>query len=73
MTLTFTGQNGFDSQWGYITFYKFIDESGNIFSWKTSTYQDLEQGKAYQVAFTVKEHSEFKDVKTTDITRCKLL
>lgn len=52
--------------------YKFIDGNGNTLVWKTATFQDIEQGKTYDIKGTVKEHSEYKGDKQTTLTRCKI-
>ncbi len=53
--------------------YKFEDENGNLFVWKTQTHVDgLDKGEAYTVKGTVKEHATYKGEKQTVLTRCKV-
>ena len=52
--------------------YKFADENGNTFTWKTGKMLELEEGKTYTVKGTIKEHSEYKGDKQTVLTRCKI-
>ena len=51
--------------------YKFEDENGNVYIWKTSC-KDLEEGEVYKLSGIVKEHSEYKGEKQTVLTRCKI-
>lgn len=51
--------------------YKFADENGNTIVWRTS-WQNIEEGKTYEIKGKVKEHSEYKGDKQTVLTRCKI-
>lgn len=51
--------------------YKIVDQEGNVFTWKTSTFLD-EENLPQMITGTVKEHSEFRGVKQTALTRCKI-
>lgn len=65
------------------THYTYImeDDQGNVYVWKTTTtlvfgYDDhhldcIRKGDKMTISGTVKEHSEFKGVKQTILTRCK--
>ena len=78
---------GFEGYYGYTYFIFFRDEEGHVFKWSTSNgtyhmyhktngkegYLDYEVGKKYLIKGTVKEHSEYKGIKQTVITRCKVL
>lgn len=50
----------------------FVDKNGNVFNWFTSR-KIGEVGEAVSVMGTVKNHNEFKGVKQTTLTRCKVL
>lgn len=54
-------------KWGH----KFVDGEGNIFMWRTSSY-DLSDllNETFDVKATVKEHTEYKGMKQTVLTRC---
>lgn len=61
------------SQFGdsYINF--FTDDSGNALVWKTSnSLSDFTQGSKVKLVGTVKEHGEYRGVKQTSLTRCKV-
>lgn len=51
--------------------YKIIDKEGNVFTWKTSNFID-EDSIPQTMIGTIKEHSEFRGVKQTVLTRCKI-
>lgn len=57
------------TQWGMVGVYKLVDAEGNVYTWKTSNYVDVE--RKYHVVGTVKEHKEYREVKQTELTRCK--
>ena len=51
--------------------YKITDQDGNVYTWKTSTVID-EDNLPQTMVGTIKEHSEFRGVKQTVLTRCKI-
>lgn len=57
-----------DTQFGLTMLWKITDENGNIYIWKTSN--DVNEDTTLITA-TVKEHTEFRGVKQTVITRCR--
>lgn len=60
-----------NTDFGETYVWKLMDDNGNVFTWKTSTYLDDEcVGKSLKG--TVKEHKVFRDVKQTELTRCKV-
>lgn len=61
----------FDTQYGCMYIYKIVLDSGDILIWKTSNWVD-DYVKAQSITFTVKEHSEYKGIKQTEVTRCKV-
>ena len=61
------------SRWGRTethTIYTMLDKDGNVYVWKTSGWLGQE-GEDVVIKGTVKEHSEYKGVKQTVLTRCK--
>ncbi len=78
---------GFEGYYGYTFFLFFRDEEGHVFKWSTSNslYEcwssisgnrgdmDYEVGKKYLIKGSIKDHSEYKGIKQTVITRCKVL
>jgi len=63
----------YDSDYGVVHKFLFNDKSGNVIIWSTNTLQNFELNKKYGVKGTVKEHSEYKGVKQTLITRCEIV
>ena len=51
--------------------YQFIDNDGNIFTWKTQKHFD-EDATLQEITGTVKAHNVFRDAKQTELTRCKV-
>lgn len=60
-----------DTQWGTTFLYEFTTEDGNILIWKTSKWLDDEK-EFKTISGTVKAHNEFRGVKQTELTRCKV-
>jgi hypothetical protein len=59
-----------ETQYGSMFLIKMKTEEGNIAIWKTGP-RDWEIGSTYKIKATVKDHSEFRGVKQTVLTRCK--
>lgn len=63
----------YDTMYGTTYIYKIILETGNILIWKSSNWHcEKELETAESITFTVKNHSEYRGTKQTDVTRCKL-
>lgn len=62
--------SSFENEYGVSILYKFIDNE-NVIIWRTNKYLDPEV--AYKIKATIKEHSDFRNVKQTVITRGKIL
>lgn len=60
-----------DTQWGTTFMYEFTTEDGNLLIWKTGKFLD-EEAEFKTVSGTIKAHNEFRGVKQTELTRCKL-
>lgn len=59
-----------ESQWGVTRVFKIVDVNGNVFTWKTSNWVEVD--KVSKIKGTVKTHTEYKGVKQTELTRCKV-
>ena len=55
------------TRFGCTRVYKFIDDAGNIYTWKTGVYLE----EVSTIKGTVKAHNEFRGAKQTELTRCK--
>lgn len=60
-----------DNMYGTSIFHTFVDEKGNVFTWST-TAKHLEEGHTYYMAGTIKDHTTYKAVKQTVLTRCTI-
>ena len=59
-----------ENQFGVTRIYKVVDTNGNVYTWKTSNF--VEEEKVKKVKGTVKNHNEYRGIKQTEITRCKM-
>lgn len=50
----------------------FKDDEGNVYVWKTGKFIEADYGTKFILQGTVKEHSEYKNIKQTVVTRCKI-
>lgn len=60
----------FETQFGWMYIYKFTDKAGNVYVWKTG--KDIDCEKKLKITGTVKEHKDFRNVKQTELTRCRI-
>lgn len=61
-----------DTEYGTVRIYKFVDENGNVLVWKTSKYIEKDEDEKFVLTGTVKEHKEYRGTKQTELTRCKI-
>lgn len=59
-----------ESRFGTTYIYKFTAPDGLVFTWKTSKY--ISEEGSITVTGTVKDHTEYKGQKQTELTRCKI-
>lgn len=64
--------HSFETRYGYTRLLKFEDMKGNIICWFTSTYQPYEINDTVFITGTIKAQDEYKGVKQTTLTRCRL-
>lgn len=58
-----------NTQFGMTFVYKMADAEGNVYTWKTGKNV---ANKKSTIIGTVKEHKEFRGIKQTELTRCKI-
>ena len=76
----------YNSMYGMVTIYKFLDEDENILIWKTTSNlerivtvdgekecENIQKGEMIQIKATIKEHSEYNGSKQTLVNRVKVL
>lgn len=71
VTVSVLSAGSFFGRFGETTIYKMKDETGNVFTWFSSSMSTLFEGATYEITGTVKKHDEFRGVKQTILTRCK--
>lgn len=73
---TFTAEHSFKTHFNYHTItnyiYTFTDEQGNVLIWKTTAIIDADQGDSVMIKGTIKNHGEFRNIKQTELQRCKI-
>ena len=59
----------------YPVLYLFSDEQSNVYTWKASNDNNVltDAGQVYQVTGTVKEHTRYRGIAQTVLTRCKVV
>ena len=72
LTLTYTGSAHFDTCYGTTYVHNFENEKGNAFVWKTGNGINSNRGDAVTISGTIKEHNEYRGIKQTVLTRCKI-
>ena len=63
--------SSWETQWGWTSVYKFVDTDGREATWKTSNYVD-EHCVGGTIKGSVKELKEYRGIKQTELTRCKV-
>ena len=84
--LIFDKSFGFENQFGFSYILLFHDSDNHVFKWSTSNgaykvvdedggefWCEYQVGRKYLIKGSIKEHSEYKGLKQTVITRCKVL
>lgn len=61
--------NGYSTTTTYI--WKIVGKDGNVYTWKTSNWLN-EDNPPVSIKGTVKEHKVYREVKQTELTRCKV-
>ena len=72
MDVILDGRTYYDTMYGTTWVYTFKDDEGHILVWKTSVYKELEFDQQAHIKGTIKEHSEYRGIKQTVLTRCKV-
>lgn len=60
-----------ETDFGMTYIYKIIGQDGNVYTWKTGKVIDDEQSDI-SITGTVKAHNEFRGIKQTELTRCRV-
>lgn len=73
LPVTLVGVYGFNGRYGYSQVVKFITEEGNVLTWFTAVNIPIASGEKCLLSGTIKKHDQYKDQKTTIVTRCKMV
>lgn len=60
-----------ETDFGITRIYKLIGADGNVYTWKTGKYLD-DTTDEMSITGTVKAHTEFRGIKQTELTRCRV-
>jgi len=60
------------NSYGDTTMFQFETDDGDICNWSTQTSKDIKENHRYMVAGTVKQHTTYRNVKQTILTRCTI-
>lgn len=66
-------RGNYDTMYGTTFVYTFEDAQGHQLVWKTGTWLEQEVDSDVTLKGTIKAHSEYKGIKQTELTRCKIL
>lgn len=73
LTVKLTRTGSYETMYGVTTVYTFEDNEAHCFVWKTGSYQEMEVGQTVTLKGTIKDHTEYKGLKQTELTRCKVV
>lgn len=73
LSLKLVKVGGYETQFGYTSVYTFEDSENHQFVWKTGCGIDADKGSMVTIKGSVKAHSEYKGIKQTELTRCKVM
>ena len=62
-----------ETMYGETYIFKMEDEAGHVFTWKTSNYILGDDEPFEKITGTVKAHNEYRGVKQTELTRCRVV
>lgn len=73
ITVQLTRFHAFEGKYGITHVLTMADGEGHVFTWFTSTFPKYEVGDYFKISSaTIKDHSEYNDIKQTVITRARL-
>lgn len=72
LVVTLIRRGNYDTMYGTTFVYTFEDTQGHQLIWKTGTYLEQKIGSQVSLKGTIKAHSEYKGIKQTELTRCKV-
>lgn len=73
LTLTVKVVRYIEGQYGVTTLLIFADAAGNSFKWFASGVHEVEVGQVVELKGTIKDHETYNEVRSTQLTRCKMV
>lgn len=70
--VTLIGIHTYEGRFGLSQIAKFEDKDKNVYTWFTSVHIAVDVGESCFLSGTIKKHDQYKDEKTTVLTRCKI-
>ena len=67
---TFSCLTSWENDYGYTYIYRITDDKNNVYTWKTSNC--LGENSVKSLTGTVKTHTEYRGIKQTELTRCRV-
>lgn len=64
--------SSWDTQWGTTAVFKFVSKEGLVATWKTTSWLTADKVIGKVLSGKVKELKEYRGVKQTELTRCKV-
>ena len=71
-SVTLVKKTKFSGYYGLTNVYTFKDQNDNLYTWFSTVALELNPGDICDIKGKVKKHDEYKGVKTTVLTRCKV-
>ncbi len=72
LDVTVRGDTAIDGDWGVTHLYTLVSDDGNVFKWFSSRNLELAPDQHIRITGTVKGHEEYREVRQTLLTRCKI-
>jgi hypothetical protein len=72
LCVTLVRRNGFEGKFGWTNIYTFQTEDKNILTWFSTTEQTIQAGDSCFLSGKIKDRTEYKGIKQTVVTRCKV-
>ena len=72
LLVTFTKKSGFSGRFGWTNVFTFQTEEENVLTWFTSTEPEIKLGDSFFLSGKIKNRTEYKGLKQTVVTRCRI-
>lgn len=69
---TLKRKGSYNGRYGLSNIYTFVTEAGNVLTWFTTTTPEVEVGETVLISGNIKDRTEYKNVKQTNVSRVKV-